>query len=150
VITEEIMMKIAIVRIRGIRNMNPKINKTLELLRLNKPNHCVLVEDTPQNRGMFNVVKDYVTFGPVAEATIYKLLLKRGTKGASMLHKVAKEDFIKKAATEVSTGKKVADYADPVFRLPPPSKGYKDTRKCYPQGELGKRDEMDSLLRRML
>lgn len=145
-----ILMKIAIVRVRGIRNMVPKIKKTLELLRLNKPNHCVLVEDTPQIKGMLNVVKDYATFGPVSEETVYRLLLKRGTKGASLLRTVAKEADIKKAANEVASGKKVADYADPVFRLPPPSKGYRDIRRSYPQGDLGKRDEMDTLLKRMI
>ncbi len=145
-----ILMKIAIVRVRGIRNVTPKIKKTMELLRLNKPNHCVLVDDTPQNKGMLNVVKDYVTFGPVSEETVYGLLLKRGTKGASLLRKVAKEADIKKAAGEISSGKKVADYADPVFRLPPPSKGYRNIRRSYPQGDLGKREEMDTLLRRMI
>ncbi len=143
-------MKIAIVRVRGIRNLHPKIRKTLELLRLNKPNHCVLVDESPQNRGMLNVVKDYVTFGPVSEETVYRLLLKRGTKGASLLRNVAKDADIKKAAGEVSSGKKVADYADPVFRLPPPSKGYRNIRMPYPRGDLGRREEMDTLLKRMI
>jgi large subunit ribosomal protein L30 len=144
------LMKIAIVRVRGIRNMDPRIKKTMELLRLNKPNHCVLIDDSPQNQGMLNVIKDYATFGPVSEETVYRLLLKRGTKGASLLRDVAKEADIKKAAADVSSGKKVADYADPVFRLPPPSKGYKDIRRSYPQGDLGKRSEMDTLLKRMI
>jgi large subunit ribosomal protein L30 len=147
---EEMIMKIAIVRVRGIRNMVPKIKKTLQLLRLNKPNHCVLVEDTPQTKGMLNVVKDYATFGPVSEDTVFRLLFKRGTKGASLLRNLVKEDAIKKSAGEIYSGKKVADYADPVFRLPPPSKGYKDIRRTYPQGDLGKREELDTLLRRMI
>lgn len=147
---EEMIMKIAIVRVRGIRNVTPKIKKTMELLRLNKPNHCVLVDDSPQNKGMLNVVKDYVTFGPVSEDTVYRLMAKRGTRGASLLRKVVKEDEIKKAAGEVFAGKRVADYADPVFRLPPPSKGYRDIRRTYPAGDLGKREEMDTLLRRMI
>ena len=145
-----ILMKIAIVRVRGIRNMDPKIKKTMQLLRLNKPNHCVLINDSPQNKGMLNVVKDYVTFGPVSEDTVYRLLLKRGTKGAALLRNLAKDADIKKAASEVASGKKVADYADPVFRLPPPSKGYKDIRRSYPQGDLGKREELDTLLRKMV
>jgi large subunit ribosomal protein L30 len=144
------LMKIAIVRVRGIRNMAPRIKKTMELLRLNKPNHCVLVDDTPQNLGMLNVAKDYVTFGPVSEETIYRLLFRRGTRGASLLRKVAKDEDIKKAAKELSAGKKLSEYADPVFRLPPPSKGYRDIRRSYPAGDLGKRGEMDTLLRRMI
>jgi large subunit ribosomal protein L30 len=143
-------MKIAIVRVRGIRNMDPKIKRTMELLRLNKPNHCVLINDSPQNQGMLNVIKDYATFGPVSEETVYNLLHKRGTKGAAMLRDTVKDADMKKAAAEVMAGKKVADYADPVFRLPPPSKGYKDIRRSYPQGDLGKRDQMDTLLKRMI
>ena len=33
---------IAVVRVRGIRNLKPKIRKTLQLLKLNKPNHAVI------------------------------------------------------------------------------------------------------------
>lgn len=143
-------MKLAVLRIRGRRKLNPKIKRTLEMLRLERTQRCVLVEDTPQNNGMLNVVKDYVTFGPVAEATILGLLTKRGTKGKNLLRTVLKEDEMKKAAKDIFGGKKTADYASPVFRLRPPSKGYGDTKAAYPKGELGKRGEMDSLLKRML
>ncbi len=145
-----LLMKIAIVRVRGVRKVAPRTRKTLELLRLNRPNHCVLVEDTPQNKGMLNVVKDYVAYGPVDEETIFRLLLKRGMKGADLLRKLSGEGDIKKAAKEISAGKRTADYADPVFRLAPPSRGYKDIKRSYPLGDLGKRAEMDSLLRRMI
>jgi len=143
-------MKFAVLRIRGRRKLNPKIKRTLEMLRLERTNRCVLMEDTPQNKGMLNVVKDYVAFGPVAEQTILGLLTKRGTKGKNLLRTVSKEDEIKKAAKEIFGGKKTLDYANPVFRLRPPSRGYGDTKAAYPAGELGKRTEMDSLLKRML
>ena len=143
-------MKFAVLRIRGRRKLNPKIRRTLDMLRLERTNRCVLVEDTPQNNGMLNVVKDYVAYGPVAEETVFGLLMKRGTKGKNRLRTVFTEDEIKKAAKEIFGGKKTVDYANPVFRMRPPSKGYGDTKAAYPRGELGKRAEMDSLLKRML
>ena len=143
-------MKIAVVRVRGVRKIAPRIVKAMELLRLERPNHCVLVDDSPQFKGMLEQVKDYVAYGPVAEETILSLLTKRGRKGSSMLRTVLKEDDIKKAAGEIFSGKKTADFANPVFRLSPPSRGYKDIKRSFPQGDLGKRGEMDTLLRRMI
>lgn len=143
-------MKLAVIRVRGRRKVRPSIAKTLTLIRLDRPNHCVLLDDTVQNMGMLRVVKDYVTYGPVDEPTIFKLLYKRGRKGRRLLRTVAKEAEIKKAATEISGGKKTLEYANPVFRLRPPSKGYKNIKAHYPQGDLGKREELNSLLRRMV
>lgn len=143
-------MKLAVVRVRGRRKVRPRIEKTLELLRLERPNHCVLLDDTPQNMGMLQTVKDYVTYGPVDERTVYRLLYKRGRKGRKFLRAVAKEDELKNAAKEIASGKKTLEFANPVFRLRPPSKGYRDIKASYPDGDLGKREEMDSLLRKMM
>jgi large subunit ribosomal protein L30 len=144
------IMKIAVLRIRGRRKLRPQVRRTMELLRLEKPNHCVLVDDSPQNKGMLETVKDYVAYGPVDEETLYRLLHRRGRKGRKMLRTTMKEEDIKKTAKEILSGKKTKEYANPVFRLRPPSKGYRDIKAAYPKGELGKRDEMDSLLRRMM
>ncbi len=143
-------MKFAVVRIRGVRKIIPRIRKTLEFLRLERPNHCVLLDDTPQNVGMLEHAKDYITFGPVSEEMVYKILFKRGKKDGVSLKTSLKEDGVKKIAKEVFAGKKVAEVANPVFRLNPPSKGYNKIKQYYPEGELGKRVEMDSLLRRMV
>jgi len=141
-------MKYAVIRVRGVRSISPRIKKTLELLKLMRPNHCVLVDDTPQNLGMLRHAKDYVTYGPVAEETVYLMLKKRGMKDGGRVD--MKEDELKKAAKEISGGKKTAEFANPVFRLNPPSRGYKNKKRAYPNGELGKRPEMDTLLRRMV
>lgn len=145
-----ITMKLAVVRIRGIRKISPRIKKTMELLKLEKPNHCVLVDSSPQTLGMLGKAKDYVTYGPVDEATVLALLKKRGRKGQSLLRAVMDEEKLKKAAKEIFAGKKTADYANPVFRLNPPSKGYRDMKAAYPTGELGKRDDMAPLLKKMM
>ncbi|MFH1520654.1 MAG: uL30 family ribosomal protein [Candidatus Micrarchaeota archaeon] len=143
-------MKIAVLRIRGVRKVAPKIRKTFELLRLERPNHCVLVDDTPQNLGMLSIVKDYVTYGPVDEGTIQALLYKRGKKGVVFLRSVLKEEQIKDAAKSIFSGKKTVDYMNPVFRLSPPSKGHKNVKVKYPEGTLGKRENMGSILRKMM
>lgn len=143
-------MKIAVLRIRGIRNLKPNIRKTFEYLRLEKPNHCILLNDTPQNMGMVELVKDYVAFGPLKEDTVLSLLTRRGRKGSFLLRSLLKDDELKKAAKEIFSGKKTAEFANPVFRLNPPSKGFGEKRLAFPEGELGRRGEMDSLLKRMI
>src|SRR4030042_1184605 len=124
-------MKYAGVRVRGVRKISPRINKTMELLQLTRPNHCVLVDDTPQNLGMLRHAKDYVTYGPVAEDTICSMLMKRGTKDGARLSASMKEEDIQKAAKEIAGGKKTSELANPVFRLNPPSKGYGAKKRAY-------------------
>jgi len=143
-------MKIAVVRIRGVRKVAPRIRKTFEFLRLNKPNHCVVVDDTPQNKGMIESVKDFVTYGPVDEATLLRLLKRKGRKGSKLLRTLLKEEEMAAAAKEIFGGKRISEFADPVFRLRPPSKGYKDIKLAYPAGDLGRREDISPLLRRML
>lgn len=143
-------MKIAIVRIRGIRKVRPEVEKTFQYLNLEKPNNCVVIEDTPMNMGMVAMVKDYVTYGPISEDILFSLVHKKGEKGQSLLKDSMDEAQIKKLVKEIFSGKKVSEFANSTFRLRPPSKGYKNTKKAYPMGDLGKRTEMDSLIKRMI
>lgn len=141
---------LAVVRVRGVRNMKPKIKFTLGLLRLHRPNHCVLVKGSDPIKGMLQIVKDYVAYGDVSEEMLLKLIKKRGEKGGKMLLDSAKEQEIEKAAKEIMNGAEVEKLVDPVFRLHPPRKGYKDIKSAYPRGDLGKRPSMDTLLKRMM
>ncbi|MBN2121461.1 50S ribosomal protein L30 [Candidatus Micrarchaeota archaeon] len=143
-------MKIAVVRIRGIRNISPKIKNTLKLMNLEKPNNCVVVEDSAQNMGMVQVCKDYITYGAVSEKTLFELLRKRGEKGGRQLREVMEEDEIAQVAKKIMHEENVKNFVNPVFRLHPPRKGYKTIKKPAPEGDLGKREDMDSLLKRMM
>ncbi len=143
-------MKLAVIRIRGVRKIDPRIKRTLELMRLERPNHCVLVDDSPQTLGMLNVIKDYVTFGPISEEMIFAILMKKGKKDSSLLRVSLKDDGVKVVAKEIFGGKAVVDFANPVFRLRPPSKGYKDIKSPYPKGDLGRREDIAPLLKRMI
>lgn len=141
---------IAVIRIRGISNINPAIKMTLEMLRLNRPNHCVVVHESPAVNGMLAKVKDYVAFGEVSEEVLFRLLLKRGEKDGKALREVKNEDEIRNIAKEITNGRNVGDYLNPVFRLHPPDKGYKNIKMHWPAGELGQRGSIDDLLKRMM
>ncbi len=141
---------LAVVRVRGVRNMKPKIKFTLGLLRLHRPNHCVIVRGSDSTKGMLQIAKDYIAYGDVSEEMLLKLLKKRGEKGGKMLLDSAKEQEIEKAAKEIMNCEDVEKFVDPVFRLHPPRKGYKDIKSAYPRGDLGKRPSMDTLLKRMM
>ncbi len=145
-------MVLAVVRVRGRRNVNPKIRKTLELLNLKRVNYCTLVRDDSYFRGMLQVVKDYVTFGPIDDDTLRLLVEKRGRKGRKRLN--LSEEGLAALIEEIkqygTCSRKMREKINPVFRLKPPTRGYKDIKKHYPWGALGPRPEMDSLLRRMI
>ncbi|MBN2478199.1 uL30 family ribosomal protein [Candidatus Micrarchaeota archaeon] len=143
-------MKIAVVRVRGIRKINPKIKKTLELLSLNTPNHCVIIEDTPQNMGMVQVARDYIAYGKISEETLYKLLCKRGEKEGKSAKEIYKDEELKEISRKISEGEDTKKYFNSVFRLHPPRKGHKNIKVHYPKGSLGKWDDMDSLVKRMM
>ncbi|MEW6528284.1 MAG: uL30 family ribosomal protein [Candidatus Micrarchaeota archaeon] len=141
--------KIAIIRIRGKRNIEPKIKKTLELLRLRKPNHCVVMENSCYVRGMLNLVKDYVTFGQIDNNALERLLYKKGKKGAKRLSEILNNDEIVDITKKIMDGAKVSEFATPVFALKPPRKGYKDIKQPYPKGDLGARPDISPLIKRM-
>jgi large subunit ribosomal protein L30 len=68
----------AIVRLRGGVNTRPEVKDTLDMLRINRVNHCVVVKEDPHYRGMIQKVKDYVAWGNIDDETLALLLEKRG------------------------------------------------------------------------
>ena len=72
-------MKLAVIRIRGEVRIVTEVHDTLEMLRLNKKNNCVIVEDTPSVMGMLRFVESFITWGPVDEKTLVELK-KKGEK----------------------------------------------------------------------
>lgn len=152
---------LAVVRVRGTVNVRGDIKYTLKLLRLEKPNHATLIPATPQYLGMLQKAKDYITWGEVSKETIIKLLQKRGEiiggkklteeylkkKGFNGFEDVAEKLY--KAELKL----KELDGVKPVFRLHPPSKGFKKTlKRAFSEGgELGYRGEkINELLVRMI
>ena len=148
----------AIVRIRGGVNTRPEINDTLDLLHMNRVNHCAVVKEDPHYRGMIHKVKDYVAWGKIDDDTLALLLEKRGRLAGN---KRLTEEFIKEKtafgsinefAKAVNAG--TSSFKDfgikPVFRLHPARKGLKSTKKTVQQGGvLGFHDSIKDLITKM-
>jgi len=136
---------IAVIRVRGRRSMKPKIDHTLELLKLSRTNHAVVYKATMPIIGMLKVVKDYVAFGRISKETLEALIVKRGEKGSKKASEVVNP---KEVAEAVFAGKKLGDYIDPVFRLAPPRKGWKSVKK--PELLVPESGDIDSIIKRMM
>lgn len=152
--------KLAVIVVRGVINARRPVKETLKMLSLTRVNHCVVVGDDPSIRGMLQEAKDYITWGEIKPETLEHVLRKRGRlQGDKRL-----TDEIVKSTTEFSSiselaaaicdGKTRSDAVPglkKVFRLHPPRKGYKSTRRPVKDlGDLGYRGErINELILRM-
>jgi large subunit ribosomal protein L30 len=154
-------MVFAAVRVRGIINVKPDIKRTLQLFRLTKVNHCVLLEENASIKGMLRIAKDYITWGEIDKAILSELI---GSRGKLEGDKELTEDYIK-SATSYNNLEKLSQaiidnkfkYKDipnvkPIFRLSPPKKGYEGIKRSFVnKGALGyRRKEINKLLERMI
>ena len=118
--------KLVATRIRSTRGAQQGVKDTLEILKLTKKHRAVVLNDTKQNRGMLQKVKDFITYAEVTEDTLDDLDEQRST----------------------SSGK------DHVYRLTPPTGGYeaKGVKVNYSAGGANgyRGDDMDDLVQRML
>jgi large subunit ribosomal protein L30 len=117
------MAKIAAIRIKGETGLPEFKRRTMTFLNLGRKHNCVIIEDKPELVGMLKLVEDCITWGPVSEETI-KLLTqkKKPLKGK-------------------------------IFALSPPRGGFEKKGIKAPYsigGVVGKRDQIDTLLRKMI
>ena len=147
------------VRVRGRTGIKGDISDTLDMLRLTRINHAVLVPETPSFMGMLRKAKDYITWGEIDQETLEQILEKRAMLPGR--EKVT-PDYLK--TTEYQSAQKLAQALleekthleevgmKPVFRLHPPRKGYKDSKKAFNEGgTLGYRgEEINTLIKRMV
>ena len=155
------MAIIAVIRLRGTADLNRPIRDTLKMLRLHKPNHMVLIKKTPIAEGMLRKVWAQVTWGEINVDTLAYVLERRGRKPGNKpftLDDVKKLGFssYKELAEAIIKGefdlKNLYKIIKPVFRLHPPSKGFKGSikRGYRDGGELGYRgDDINRLILRM-
>lgn len=133
------MSKLAAIRIRRTFRITERINRTLDMLGLYNKNNCVIIEDTPVNRGMLKKVDRYITWGEINEETQKELAEKRGKKEKKTENKRAKN---------AKTGSKQ------IFRLNPPRKGFerKGIKKLFSSGgTLGYRGKkINELIKKMI
>ena len=135
-----------VVRIRGAPGMRRKILDTLQMLRMHKVNHGVLLWAEKSYWGMLNKCKDYIAYGEIDEKTLIRLLRVRGRIEGN---KPLTDDHIK----NLTEYKNIKDFAKallngkiqyrekdiykikPVFRLHPPRKGHRGSiKKHYTEG----------------
>ena len=138
----------AVIRLKGLVKIREDFRDTLKMLRLNRKMHCVVLEENDINKGMIQKVKDRVTWGEINDDILKLLIEKRGRKpGNERLTKEEAEDAFRKIKEN-----KFPSEIKPVFRLTPPSKGFKNSiKQHYPKGELGYRGkEINELLKRMI
>lgn len=154
-------MTYAVIRVRGIPDVNKDIEYTMGLLGLNRVNHCVVVPETDSIKGMLQKIKDYCTWGEVDQETLAALIRTRGrvagdnpvTDGyLQEKSEFASVDDMAKAIIENDYRMKDVDGAKPVFRLHPPIKGYEGNKRSYRNGgALGYRGaDINALINRML
>lgn len=154
-------MAYAVIRVRGIPDVNYNIEYTMGLLGLTRVNHCVVVPETDSIKGMLQKVKDYCTWGEVDQETLAALIRARGRLAGDEAvtddclkdrSEFATVDEMAKAIIENDYKMKDVDGVKPVFRLHPPVKGYEGNKRSYQNGgALGYRGaDINALINRML
>ncbi|MDD1775022.1 MAG: 50S ribosomal protein L30 [Methanobacterium sp.] len=149
----------AAIRVRGTTGVKGEVADTMKMLRLNRINHVVILDENPSYKGMLQKSKDYITWGEIKEDTLTKVITKRGRLpgGQKLTEEYLKENTSHKSVKELSkaifAGEKLEDNGlKPIFRLHPPRKGYKNTRRAFNEdGTLGYRGEkIEDLIKKML
>ena len=139
-----------VIRIRGRTGVKKGISDTLDMLRLNRISHAVLIDETDSYKGMLQKGKDYITWGEINTETLSKIISKRGrlVGDVHVTDEYLKENTDYKSIEELANALikgeiKAQDVGmKPVFRFHPPRKGYKSIRKPITEGgDLGYRGE---------
>lgn len=137
----------AAVRLRGGVKTRQDIKDTLSMMRLDRINHCVILPDTPNYKGMIHKAKDYIAWGVVAPETLAQMLENRGKlEGGEDLTldylskntKFKSFDELAKAICEGKVSLTDIPKLKPVFRMHPARKGLKGTKRTFQEGgDLG-------------
>ncbi|MGL6297983.1 MAG: 50S ribosomal protein L30 [Methanobacteriaceae archaeon] len=140
-----------VIRVRGTTGINKDIADTLKMLRLNRINHAVLLEENDTYKGMLQKAKDYITWGEVDSETVANMISKRGEfiGKIKITEENLKEDTDFKSISDLAEAlmEDNVKYDDinmkPIFRLHPPRKGYEAIRLSFNEGgTLGYRGEL--------
>jgi large subunit ribosomal protein L30 len=151
----------AVVKVRGTVRALREVRETLGMLRLDRTNNAVLIDNRPSYIGMLYRVQNYVTWGEVSKETVALLLKKRGrlAGGKKLTDESAEKlgyksiDALADAITSCKAEFQKLPNVQPVFKLSPPSKGFRgSTKKGFSSGgEAGYRgEEINELLKRMV
>lgn len=128
---------LAVIRIRGVCDINKDVKATMSMLRLQKDCHATLVDNRPANLGMLQKAQHYLTWGEISKEALTLLLKKRGRLvGNKKLTDEYAQAVGKKSLDELAEAIVKGDVElqslpnmKPVFRLRPPSRGFRGTVK---------------------
>ena len=152
---------IIVVRLRSSIGLRNEVKQTLNMLNLSRVNHAVVIDNRDSYKGMLQTAKDALTWGEIDALTFARLLRKRGRL---IGNKHLTDEYIAKKTSYKSIDEYAAALValkedlsalpklKKVFRLHPPSKGYRGSiKRTYQQkGELGYRGtEINELVQRM-
>lgn len=154
-------MAFAVIRVRGHKNINKDIEDSMNMLRLTRINHCVIIPENAVMKGMLQKSKDFITWGEVSEETLAKMIKVRGKL---MGDKPIDDEYVSQnsqfssvdefAKSVVNDEVKYASLKDvkPIFRLHPPRQGYEAVKKdVKTHGSLGYRGaSINVLIEKML
>lgn len=151
----------AVVRVRGVVDIYQDVKETMSLLHLERNCHATLIDNRPSNLGMLRKAQHCLAWGEISKETLTILLRKRGRLiGNKKLsdeyaQKVGKKSF-EDLVDAIYNGN--LDFhglsgVKPVFRLHPPSKGFrgKVKRSFASGGVTGYQGEaINGLLKQMI
>lgn len=151
---------IVAVRIRGTIRASREVRETLQMLNLTRNNYAVLIDNRPSFLGMLKTGQNFIAWGEASKETVNMIINERARLAGN---KKLTDEYAQKNGY-----KSLEEFAEalfschieywklpnvkPVFRLHPPSKGFKGkVKKAYGMGgELGYRgEEINELIRRM-
>ena len=158
---EERRKCLVVIRVRGVSDILREVNETLDMLHLTRNCHATLIDSRPAHLGMLKKAQNYVTWGEVSKESILVLLKKRGRlAGNKKLTDQYAQELGYKSLEDLAEGifQTKVEYnrlpkIKPVFRLHPPSKGFKGKvkRGYRAGGVVGFRGEtVNTLLQRMI
>ncbi len=149
------MEKLAVIKIRSEIGKSKAIQDNLRTLGLRKIYSCVLLDDTPKNRGILNILDSVITYGEIEQTVLSKMLLKRGKISNKRKLEMKEEEINSFGGSFLKGEKKLNDIGiKRIFNLHPPIKGFERKGKKVPfslKGSFGYRGkEINSLLERMI
>lgn len=155
------MAKLAVVKVRSSVNVRRDVRETMQMLCLTRVNHCVVIDDTPTYRGMLQKAKDVLTWGEVEQKILEQLIRKRGRLAGDkrltdeLVKSQTSFQSLSEFASAVYAGEaelRALPGLKKVFRLHPPQKGYKATKRPFKDfGDLGYRGErINELILKMI
>jgi len=151
----------AVIRVRGVSDIHRDIKETMNVLRLQRNCHATLLDDRPAYLGMLQKAQSYLAWGEISKETLKLLLARRGRLvGNKKLtdeyaQKIGKKslDELAEALVKGEVEFRSLPSVKTVFRLHPPTKGFKrKVKRSYQSGGVtGYQGEaVNKLLKQMM